>query len=476
MKILKYVIETNTYKESDVINMINNKLKKTALVIMCLIVNIFIIFFLKINLNFGFNFSYDLVCDKSNQYQLFYTYEQDFGDYVINKEYNNPEERQTLDFNIPRNIKRMRVDLGEVPSNIYLSDIKLSCFNQSINIANLIDLDPNSMNDIEKIEFTDKYVKIISSGNDPYITINFDGSERGLYLKFDHIINIFLKLIALILFNLIFFIAIKNRSVFKELLLDLYQNRKLILNLSKNDFKTKFAGSYLGITWAFVQPVVVVIIYWFIFEVGFKSQPMDDFPYLLWLIAGIVPWFFFNEAINNATNSFIEYSYLVKKVVFKISILPVVKVMSAFYVHLFFILFGAVVYIIYGNMPTIYIIQALYYSMCTFVLSIGIVYITSSIIIFFKDLGQIVSILLQFGMWMVPIMYSETMMPEKIRWLLKINPMYYVVEGYRDSFIRHIGFWTKMNQTIYFWAVALIILIIGAIVFKKLKPHFSDVL
>ncbi|NFI93514.1 ABC transporter permease [Clostridium botulinum] len=271
-------------------------------------------------------------------------------------------------------------------------------------------------------------------------------------------------------------ILIKSRKLIKELILDIYTSKHLILNLSKNDFKTRFSGSYLGITWAFVQPIVVVIIYWFVFQVGFKSAPMNDFPFILWLIAGMVPWFFFNESLLNSTNSFLEYSYLVKKVVFKISILPVVKLMSAFYVHLFFIFFATIVYMLYGYMPQIYIIQSLYYSFCVFMLALGISYMTSSIVIFFKDLGQIVSILLQFGMWMTPIMYSEEMMPNSIRWILKLNPMYYIVEGYRDTFIRHVWFWERYNKTIYFWGLTVLIFTIGAIIFKKLKPHFSDVL
>lgn len=83
--------------------------------------------------------------------------------------------------------------------------------------------------------------------------------------------------------------------------------------LSVNDFKTKYAGSYLGVIWAFVQPVVTVLIYWFVFEVGFRSGSVHSVPFILWLVAGIVPWFFFAEAWGSATNCLMEYSYLVKK-------------------------------------------------------------------------------------------------------------------------------------------------------------------
>ena len=129
---------------------------------------------------------------------------------------------------------------------------------------------------------------------------------------------------------------------------ELYDNRKLIMNLAKSDFKTKYAGSFLGIIWAFVQPVVTVIVYSIVFQVVFAQADVGEVPYVLWLITGLVPWFFFNDALNGGTNAMIEYNYLVKKVVFKISILPIVKIISALFVHLFFICFTIAIYVICG--------------------------------------------------------------------------------------------------------------------------------
>ena len=129
------------------------------------------------------------------------------------------------------------------------------------------------------------------------------------------------------------------------------ENRDLIVYLAKNDFKTKYAGSYLGIVWAFVQPIVTICLYWFVFELGFRSTAVDDAPFVLWLMAGLVPWFFFSEALINATNCFIEYSYLVKKVVFNISVLPLVKIISSLFVHVFFVLLTLVFYTFNGFYP-----------------------------------------------------------------------------------------------------------------------------
>ncbi len=261
-----------------------------------------------------------------------------------------------------------------------------------------------------------------------------------------------------------------------SLIKELYRNRVLIFNLAKNDFKTKYAGSYLGVFWAFVQPVITVLIYWFVFQVGFKSAPMDDFPFVLWLVAGIVPWFFFSESLLNATNSLIEYSYLVKKVVFKISILPLVKTISALFVHIFFIGFTILLYCLYGQYPSIYAIQLWYYSFCSFCLSLALSYITSAIIPFFRDFGQIINIFLQIGIWMTPIMWSYDIIDKKYSWIINLNPMYYIVKGYRDSLINNTWFWENSYQTFYFWGVTSVIFVTGVILFKKLKSHFSDVL
>lgn len=139
---------------------------------------------------------------------------------------------------------------------------------------------------------------------------------------------------------------------------EIIKGRKMIYKLAKNDFRTKYAGSYLGIIWAFIQPVVTVLVYWFVFEVGFRAgENTLPVPFVLYLIAGIVPWFFFQDGLIGGTNSMLEYSYLVKKVVFQISVLPVVKIISAVFVHLFFVLFIIILYCFYGHFPDLYYLQ-----------------------------------------------------------------------------------------------------------------------
>ena len=134
----------------------------------------------------------------------------------------------------------------------------------------------------------------------------------------------------------------------------------------------------------------------------------------------------------------------------------------------------------YGFYPSVYTLQVIYYSFEMMCLCIGIVYATSAMTVFFRDLTQLINILLQVLMWMTPIMWNMDAMQNRISpivlTILKMNPMYYIVSGYRDSVINHICFWTRPETTLYFWGVTVVLFMIGSVIFKKLQVHFADVL
>jgi len=262
-----------------------------------------------------------------------------------------------------------------------------------------------------------------------------------------------------------------------EFLLELCSKRHIIAELTKADFKNKYLGSYLGILWAFVHPTMYIGIVWFVFQIGFKFQPMDNFPFVLWMLAGIIPWFFFSECMSSTTNSILENSFLVKKVAFSLGILPLVKILSSLIIHFFFIIVIFVMFLAYGYTPSWYNLQVFYYLFAMIVLLLGISWLTSSLSLFLRDTGQIVTMILQFAFWLTPIFWSPKNLPPSILNLIKLNPVYYVVEGYRESFIYKTWFWEQhYMMSLYFWCVTLSFFLLGAIVFRRLRPHFGDVL
>ncbi|WP_034469219.1 ABC transporter permease [Butyrivibrio sp. AE2005] len=257
------------------------------------------------------------------------------------------------------------------------------------------------------------------------------------------------------------------------------KNMKTLWELAKNDFATRFAGSFFGIVWAFIQPLVLILMYMFVFTVAIPATPMGDkYPYVLWLVAGLAPWFFFSEAVVNATNCLIEYSYLVKKVVFPINILPFVKILSSLFVHLFFIVVTLIISAVVGNFPGLFFIQIVYYLFCLILLISVIGFFTSSVLPFFRDFMPIVSIFMQVGMWYTPILWDIERLKDYpvLMLIMKINPVAYIVNGYRETYLGIGWFWENPSYMLSFWCQVLILGIIGTASFRKMLPHFADVL
>lgn len=411
--------------------------------------------------------------EQAVDYQLFYANEPDSWteDKSIHISYTDPGHWKELVFNLPE-YSFIRIDFGNGNAAVTARDMSIVA-NSDVRLN--IDEMNAKLNQLKVEKNKSEEYLLEASGKDPFIY--FDGSRyineamhgENWRLK---IISIFISLLAASAF---YFIGryVKESIKFVR---DFSVNRELVLNLAKNDFKTKFASSYLGILWGFINPLLTIGTYWFVFQVGLRSGDVGNVPFIIWFIAGIIPWFFFSDALSTATNAYIEYSYLVKKVVFKIELLPLVKIFSAFFVQLFFIVFIFVIYAFYGRFPTIYSLQLIYYVVSLLVLAVSVSFLTSSIVLFFKDLNQIIAVILQIGFWFTPIGWSVSMLSDFWGRIFKLNPMFYIVQGYRDTFIDHILFIDRPYQTIYFWLFCLVLFTISIKVFKKLKPHFSDVL
>lgn len=264
---------------------------------------------------------------------------------------------------------------------------------------------------------------------------------------------------------------------FYRFLKHIIQSRQLLFTLIKNDFKKQYLGSYLGLLWAFIQPITFILVIWFVFEIGFRSGAVaGDTPFFLWLICGMIPWFFFADAVSSGTNAVIANNFLVKKIAFRVGILPLVPIGSSFIIHLFLFSFLILAFLLYGKTPSIYWLQLPYFITCSILLILGLSWLTSSLRVFIKDIGNLVGVILQIGFWATPILWSLELVPENYQYIIQLNPMAYIINGYRDTFINHVWFWDAGMTILYFWGITAIILVTGIIIFKRLRPHFGDVL
>ena len=263
---------------------------------------------------------------------------------------------------------------------------------------------------------------------------------------------------------------------FIDFLLGIWRERRVLWGLAKNDIRGRFASSMLGGIWAFVQPLVTLLIMWFVFQVGFRNPPVNDVPFIVWLAPAYLSWTFFAEALMSGTNCLMEYSYLVKKLHFRVSMIPLVKIISSAFIHAAFILFIFVLLLVCGVPLSIYNLQVIYYFLCTCFFLVGLCWLLSAIAPFVKDVVNLVGIVTQIGFWATPIFWSPENMDPWAQNILKINPMFYICRGYRDAFIDHVWFWERGSMAGVFWGSAIFCFVAGAFLFRKMRPHFADVL
>lgn len=259
-----------------------------------------------------------------------------------------------------------------------------------------------------------------------------------------------------------------------RIFMEQFREWRLVLSLARSDFRTRYVGSYYGLVWEVLQPLSLIFLFWFVFEFALGITTIEGVPFVLWFIIGLIPWFFFSDAWSNATNALTQYSFLVKKMVFKVEILPTVKVLSSLITSAIFHVILVVFLIVYGEGARLSSLAVLYFLFCTIILVWGLSLITSSVLVFFKDMHQLLTIILQFGIYLTPILWSQNAIPEKFHWFIIINPMAYVVDGYRTAILGDLTF--DPLETVIFWAMTISFLIVGSIVFQRLRPHLADVL
>lgn len=260
---------------------------------------------------------------------------------------------------------------------------------------------------------------------------------------------------------------------FKE---KLCSNCELLLHLSINDFKSRYASSILGIGWAYIQPLMNLVVMWYVFQVGLRNGNIDNVPFIVWFAPASLTWSFFAECTSSLTTCMKEYNYLVSKVNFNIYIVPIIKVISSCFVHAVFIFFLYFLDFVYKVPFTLYSLQVWYYFLCMIVHLIGLGWILSIVTPFWPDMQSVVGVILQVGFWVTPIVWNVNDMSPIVQTVSKLNPMYYICTGYRDSLINHVWFWERPGITLYYWGINILLIVLGSKIFSGLRSQLADVL
>lgn len=249
----------------------------------------------------------------------------------------------------------------------------------------------------------------------------------------------------------------------------LYEYRELLKSNVKKEIRGKYKGSFLGILWSFINPLLTVLVYAIVFPYILRAN-QDN--YLIFLIVGIIPWTFFTTVISQGTTSVLINANIIKKVYFPREILPLSVAVSGL-INFFISCIIVFLFVIFSGIGlSIYALFLPLIALLQFILSLGIIFITSAINIYVRDVEYIVTFIVNLLFYATPIIYSIDMFPEKYRWILNINPLATIISSYRDIlFYKQLpDFYMLGLVTI----VSFVILIFGYIIFRCLEKGFAE--
>lgn len=261
--------------------------------------------------------------------------------------------------------------------------------------------------------------------------------------------------------------------VLKEQITNFY----LIKRLSAYEMKSANSNTYLGILWEIINPMIQISIYWFVFGFGiFNRQGVDGHPFLPWLMAGIVVWFFVNPATTQASKSIYSRLGMISKMSFPMSVIPTYVIFAKLYQHLMLLAVIIVILATIGFAPTVYILQLPYYLFAVVALLVSFSLITSTLATIVRDVQNMITSLMRILFYLTPILWilNETQHPTIVQ-IMKLNPLYYIIEGYRASLLGESWYFIENWQySLYFWAVLLFFFIIGAYLHVTFRDRFVD--
>lgn len=266
---------------------------------------------------------------------------------------------------------------------------------------------------------------------------------------------------------------------FIEMIKDHIQYRQQIFKLAKADLVKTYRGAALGWAWAIIKPAVTIFVYWFTFQIGLRgSSEVEGFPFFLWLISGVIPWFYMSDMITGGTECVRKYSYLVTKMKFPISTIPTFFSLSKFMIHLVLIVIMILIFIIMGYPPDIYLLQLPIYMLLSFMLFTAFSLCASLLACMSKDFLNLVKSFVTAVFWLSGIIWNINTIKD-IPWLkslLKVNPVTYLVEGYRNCFIHKTWIWESPKTLIAFLLTLLVLTITAIWVYRRLRKEIPDVL
>jgi teichoic acid transport system permease protein len=268
-----------------------------------------------------------------------------------------------------------------------------------------------------------------------------------------------------------------------------FKHFNLIRRISLYELRNNNSANYLGLAWEIISPLIQIAIYWFVFGYLITGGNTDEreipnptggenLEFLPWLVCGLLIWMFFQPAATQGAKSIYSRLRLLSKMNFPMSVIPNITIFSKVYPHLVLILITLIIIQFTGYTISIYILQLPYFIFAAIAFTYAFVLLMTTLTTLIRDIQLLLQATLRMVLYLTPILWVSQRLPDFLDTLMKLNPLYYLVEGYRAALMGQHG-WYLVNSweyTLYFWVVTVVMFAIGATLHVRFRRHFIDFL
>jgi len=247
-----------------------------------------------------------------------------------------------------------------------------------------------------------------------------------------------------------------------------------IYSIAKYEVLADMRDSKLGLFWNFANPVIQCLTYWFVFGLVLNRKSVDGITYIWWMLGGMVCWFFISPCITAGCNAIFSKINIITKMKFPVSVLPATVIFSKLFDHFCLMLILTVLLCIGGYYPSWHWFGLVYYCFCAIVFSISLAMTTSVLNMLARDVRKLILAIMRLLLYMTPILWNIHRLPSWLQRIMLSNPIYYVVQGYRDCFFYHKGIMFYKYSMVCFWVATILLFLLGSGIMYKFKSKFVD--
>lgn len=258
---------------------------------------------------------------------------------------------------------------------------------------------------------------------------------------------------------------------------EIWKNKVRLFRLARYELKSQHGGTFFGFLWNFFNPALQILVYWFVFAIGLRrGNDIDGVPYIVWLVIGIICWYYMNQAMLGADMSIINFSDVLKRMSFPIAIVPTKTVAANFITHLcsMVIVFAVVLVSGSGISSSVWLLP--YYIFASTFFIVGYSLISSAVNVLFRDFHNFSNTIFRFLFFISPVMWEPAEDSRVLITIMKLNPFAYILNGYRDTILYGWTLSENLDTGLIFWGISIAMFTAGCVIHMRLRHKFIDLL